>query len=74
MTQSDKERGDHYAVAVENLAPTKIVCACNAVFTGDKAVAEMKAHMSVQAAIVELEQELERRNVFDQKDRDEESP
>lgn len=64
----------HYAAIVESLPPTKIVCACGAEFTGKNLMMEMEAHVDMQNAIVELEQTLERRNVFDQNDKDEESP
>ena len=68
------EPQEHYVATVESLPPTKITCACGATFTGKNLMVEMEAHVDMQDAIVELEQTLERRNVFDKNDKDEESP
>jgi hypothetical protein len=71
------ERGDHYAVKAEHLAPAKITCKCGAIFTGDDAIGLMRLHMQLHDTVGEFEKNLEqletleRRNVFDQ---DEESP
>ena len=75
MTQSDKDRGKHFAVKAENLAPARIVCKCGPEFVGSDAFVLMKAHMDAQDAMEKLEKEmkLERRNVFDRDDTDEEA-
>jgi hypothetical protein len=36
---------DHYVIEVENLPPTKIVCHCGEVFTGDDPIDQIKTHM-----------------------------
>lgn len=77
MTESDENEAKvqkHYAVAVWNATPTKIKCSCGAIFQGHDAINQQQEHMNVQDLMTGLEQELERRNVFDQNDNDEENP
>lgn len=60
------EHTKHYIVKQEQFLPTLIVCACGAKFVGVQALALHELHINVQTS--------ERRNVFDQNDKDEESP
>lgn len=66
MSNDDEK---HRIVKVKNLMPMLVVCACGAKFTGHQALDLHKLHKNVQAR--NLEGPLERRNVFDQDDKDE---
>jgi hypothetical protein len=46
MEENLKEQlPDHYVVEAENLPPTKVVCKCGEVFTGDDPIMQIKDHM-----------------------------
>jgi hypothetical protein len=36
---------EHYVIEAENLPPTKVVCKCGEVFTGDNPVMQITVHM-----------------------------